>query len=532
MHTHHERGIALVLALFLMTALSVLGASLMFLSQTETYASMNYRMMSQARYAGEAGVQKAGNFLLDSTQYTLPTTAQLADYKYDVSPVLRTSNLQPVVLSAKDAACTGSNYPDAAMQTAFCAAAKGALAAGNASISYNSTATLLAMQKFTSYGAGEVVVQTWQITGDGSLSGTRNATVEVVATIETPKVPANSFAAFGTDSGCGALTFGGNVKTNSYDPSTLSGSTAPTTANGALSNDGGDVGTNGNLTISGHVDVYGKLYTPRTGVGNCTTGNVTALTESGAATVSDSLVQLPSPVAYPAPTIPTQSALPAVSLSSAGTTAVTCALLGPTLTQGTQAEVQAGTAQCNVTGSTITLNGTGSTLSLPSLTTTAQVNIVLVASTSAAQYDFNSISLGGQSTIGPYATAAGQTVVVDVVGKDNTGTDIATPIDFTGGSYAAVTGCATCSAYDANFLQIIYGGTGNIIMSGNSAASAVVYAPNSAITLHGTSDIYGSMLGKTIDDTSGANIHYDSNLQNTLFVPGNPVIGTFTWKRY
>ena len=69
MHTHNERGIALVLALFLMSALSVLGASLMFLSQTETYASMNYRMMSQARYAAEAGVQKASNFLLDPAQY-------------------------------------------------------------------------------------------------------------------------------------------------------------------------------------------------------------------------------------------------------------------------------------------------------------------------------------------------------------------------------------------------------------------------------------------------------------------------------
>ena len=55
-----------------MSALSVLAASLMFLSQTETYASMNYRMMSQARYAGEAGVQKAANFLLDPTQYTVP----------------------------------------------------------------------------------------------------------------------------------------------------------------------------------------------------------------------------------------------------------------------------------------------------------------------------------------------------------------------------------------------------------------------------------------------------------------------------
>ena len=41
---------------------------------------------------------------------------------------------------------------------------------------------------------------------------------------------------------------------------------------------GGDVGTNGNLTINGSVDVNGNLSTPRTGVGNCTTGNVTACT--------------------------------------------------------------------------------------------------------------------------------------------------------------------------------------------------------------------------------------------------------------
>ena len=71
MDTHNERGIALVLALFLMSAMSVLAASLMFLSQTETYASMNYRMMSQARYRRRGGVQKAADFLLDPAQYTV-----------------------------------------------------------------------------------------------------------------------------------------------------------------------------------------------------------------------------------------------------------------------------------------------------------------------------------------------------------------------------------------------------------------------------------------------------------------------------
>ena len=91
MQTNNERGIALVLALFLMTALSVLGASLMFLSQTETYASMNYRVMSQTRYAAEAGVNKAANFLEDPLQYTMPTAVggvdPITNYNTNVSPV-------------------------------------------------------------------------------------------------------------------------------------------------------------------------------------------------------------------------------------------------------------------------------------------------------------------------------------------------------------------------------------------------------------------------------------------------------------
>src|SRR4051812_46027231 len=100
MKSTQERGIALILALFLMSAMSVLAASLMFLSQTETYASMNYRMMSQARYAGESAVQKASDFLMDSAQYHVPTASNvgdpLANFDRTHSPVLYMG--QPVVL--------------------------------------------------------------------------------------------------------------------------------------------------------------------------------------------------------------------------------------------------------------------------------------------------------------------------------------------------------------------------------------------------------------------------------------------------
>ena len=178
MHEHSERGIALILTLFLMSALSVLAASLMFLSQTETYASMNYKMMSQARYAAESGVQKAANFLLDSTQYTVPggVSDPLSNYDRTKSPVICLSgcpnNNQPVVLSATTA--KASNYPAAAVQTAFNNAAKGTLTAADATMTYGAYATLIAMQVFDSYGGGQAVVQTWEITANGTLVGRPN----------------------------------------------------------------------------------------------------------------------------------------------------------------------------------------------------------------------------------------------------------------------------------------------------------------------------------------------------------------------
>src|SRR5688572_10846661 len=111
MQKNSERGIAIVISLLLMTAMSVLAASLMFLAQSETYASMNYRMMSQARYAGEAAVQKASDFLLDETIYFMPSSGAIDDFDvYDTarSPVEYLG--APVVLST-DVVAHPFNYP-------------------------------------------------------------------------------------------------------------------------------------------------------------------------------------------------------------------------------------------------------------------------------------------------------------------------------------------------------------------------------------------------------------------------------------
>src|SRR5262245_49135708 len=223
---HDERGVALALALFLMSALSVLAASMMFLSQTETYSSMNYRMMSQARYAAEAGVQRAGNFLFDPAQYAKSGTTNpldpLANYDFSTSPVKYNGN--PVILSTIPGVV--SNYPVAAVVTAFNNAAQGTLTVGNQRMTYRSAAKLISMQTFDPYG-GSIgtpgLVQTWEITSTGTLNGSRPATVEVVAYAEQPIWSANSYAAFATGNTCGAMAFNGDVTINSYDSSTLSG---------------------------------------------------------------------------------------------------------------------------------------------------------------------------------------------------------------------------------------------------------------------------------------------------------------------
>jgi hypothetical protein len=61
----------------------------------------------------------------------------------------------------------------------------------------------------------------------------------------------------------------------------------------------------------------------------------------------------------------------------------------------------------------------------------------------------------------------------------------------------------------------------DISVTGGSSASYAVYAPDSNVKITGGSDLYGAIVGKTIDATGGAQIHYDTALKTA---PG----GAFT----
>jgi hypothetical protein len=313
------------------------------------------------------------------------------------------------------------------------------------------------------------------------------------------------------------LEFSGHVDINSYDSTNYTGATVPT-----MDASGGNVGTNGNLHLIGGANVDGNLYTPRIGVGTCASGSVDAFT--GSLDHVDSIVRLPAVVVYPTPPVPAWSNVAATGPINSPTGA--CALLGLTIPTNCAEDAIAGT---------ITIDGHGTTLSLPQVRLGGALHIVMVASHPPAQYNFNSIKLEGGATVGISATSPIQGVLVDVVGKDNTGAVLTAPnlpIDFVGGTFAAPTCAGTCSNFDASMLQFIYSGTTEIDLTGNSGAAATFYAPHAPIIFSGTADLYGSVLGKTIDNVGNANIHYDRRLQHDFYVIGHPMVGTFSWKRY
>lgn len=485
-----QEGVALVLALLFVLAMSAVGASMVALSQSEAVSSQNYRLMSQARYGAESGVHRAINYFLNS--YTLPGSGAdpLANYDMTVSPV--TYQNQPVVLSTM--ATVASNYPAAATRNAFIAAVQGALPAGSSSVQYTASAVLVSMRQIQSYGAGaSTVVQTWRITGSGSIAGVRNAAVEVVSTLEREIVPTHTYSAFATNPGCGALNFSGGVTTDSYD----SASMTLVAGKPATQSHTGDVGTNGNLTEGGGSVINGTLSTPRSGVGNCKAGAVDALTQNGGAVLTGGLVQLPQAVAYPMPAAP--SPVPPETNNQIAANA-TCATAGMA-------------TNCAGTGGVLTLTPTaGTPLVLGNVKLTGGSTLHLRAGT----YNLNSITLAGGSSVildsGP--------VIMNIEGDD-----VVTALDFTGGSLSN-------STFVPSNFQVQYRGTGNIKLNGGTQSSGMIYAPQSAITLTGGADFFGSVLGATVTVNGGTRIHYDRQLSQTFFSVGNSMLSTFTWKKY
>ena len=369
-----------------------------------------------------------------------------------------------------------------------------------------------------------VVIQTWEIVGEGSITGARDATVEVSALVERQTTPIFAYAAFSTDPGCSSMSFSGGGSTDSFDSRivTLGADGRPVTAAS-----GGDVGTNGNLVASGGggggggggstaTVINGSLSTPRTGVGACTSSNVTAETINGQANVTSGLVQLAQTVEYPTPPLPNPLPTIGTNVKFQGTCAPASSVCADnTLPTGT---VLGGTGPSPMHDPPL---APGGKIVLSDVETQAGTVLVL----KGGEYNFNSLTMNSNSTI-VVAPGTGQ-VKINIYGKKPDGTDLTTPITITGNGLVN-----TNADFDARDLQIIYAGAGGVQMAGGEKTAALIYAPNASGRFSGGSDLYGAVVVKQLTDLGGAAIHYDRAMKNAALTAGRYMMSAFTWKNY
>jgi hypothetical protein len=280
-----------------------------------------------------------------------------------------------------------------------------------------------------------------------SLTGSGTSSISGVGSLST-------YALFATANGCSSVNISGNGTVDSYNGLTNSG----------------NVGTNGNATLSGNPVVSGAIYSPVAGSGNCSSKSTTGLSTSGKAQATGGLKALPGPVNYPLP--PAPSPVP------------------PTTTQ-------------NISGSCGTVSGCSSAGGSKSvnLAPGGYGNLSATGGTtlhlSAGTYNFNSLTLSGNSIL--YVDSG--PVVINLAGASLSASGAA--LDLSGGSIV------NPSAVTSN-LQFYYAGSKACKVSGGTGSYAMVYAPNAAINISGGAHFYGSIVGSTINSSGNTAVHYDA----------------------
>ena len=523
MKRSNQKGVALIFALIFVLVLSIAAAALMFLSQSETFASMNYRLMTQSRYGAEAGLHAAANYLMNNyPQPGVAATDPLNAYNLTVSPITPIAGATPIVLGPTMNGLA-PNYPVAATLTDFNRNTQKSLTAGSSTVNYSVNAELLSMKKVQQcQSLAPLTAQLWRLTSHGDINGVRAAEVEVSALLESHVVPCYNYAGFATGSGCGSISFNGGGTIDSYNSMnmTLSGG-SPVTQNYM-----GNLGSNGNVNTAANTTINGTFSSPDSGVGACgagggvdaLSGNVAAVTGCSTASTcipAPGLIKLPQTVAMTAPTIPNAPPPPATNLGN-GDAPLTLTPCGANCPQN-------GNNHGNY-GDIVVSGGASNIITF--------VPAMVGGNCVPGTYYVNSISLAGNASIavGPcQGTGPGtgnpavyQPVVINVVGAGQ-----ATPLDIGGNGIAN-------STFNSTMLSINYAGTGAINLHGNGSSTAVLYAPNAGITFSGNANWYGSVIGNTIQSNGNASvsIHYDRALQANLATVGNWTLDSFTWSKF
>lgn len=477
---------ALILSLLIVFLLSAAAAAIIFATQTDVVTTANYSFLTQARYVSEAGAQAAANWVIAYTVPTNPcTSSSLTCTTYPISDA--STKLKNVVLTT-DPNVTQYFPIDGTAQTNFSNYIAGLPSLGVPGASFVVTAQLMSVPG--SGGVSGWPETQWLITSKGTISNSSSAwkpvTVQVQETLEyQPSINTFQYGAFATATGCAALSLGGSMYTDSYNSGWVSGGGfTPVGYSSSIATNHGNIGSNGNLTITGNgLTVNGSYSSPDTGIGNCVSGTPDALTGRAALILNDPggvPIKLASALVYPTPTIP-----PAGTASPSG----------GTINPGNYGNISV---------------GGNSTLILDPGTTAPGTYV----------YNINSLDMHGSSQMQLKVTTA-QVIVINVTGAGTT-----TPMLLRG------TSNANSNTLTPEQLVINYAGTGTITLGGTSDTTALVYAPNAVVSLSGNGDVNGAVVGNTITDSGSSNIHYDTNAANVSNATIRNYLLSFSWSKY
>jgi hypothetical protein len=513
----------LILVMLSMMVLSVLAATIVFTARSETLASYNFKLDTQADYLAKAGIQQALNWLR-SSRYQGVAHSQANTY-YDVHSTgvpynYWTSDASPVRCKSGCGVTTGSNntvefrsisgtgstnYPLSGVVTNFNTdfPSGGIRVTGDA----NNSGLLfvdMVLLNYQTVGVGTppavtaAPVETWLITSRARWTGTSGSTSTVAmaeerAVVQPIYLPTWGNALYGYCSvamggSSGVCTDAFNSAFGGYAAGNVTvaakGCNDPSAAN--VIDAGAGVGANGGVTLSSNVTVSGNVTIGSDPTSGCTASGYSGTTSS----VAGQVVSGPHINPPPVPTFPSGFPTGAPNVDT-GTYPQTAA--GGTPPANTTVTPGVGNTYTQPCAAGFTCNGSAAN---PYLISELSGSVTLVGGADVfhpVYYDINSISLTGNNGI---------TVTGFVIWN------VKSSLDIHGN------GVANTLTNAPESCQINFAGTSGAI-GGNGAMSAIVIAPEADIAMKGGGSkgyMVGSVQAKNIDFQGGYPLHYDIQL--------------------
>jgi|SRR5579875_3506991 len=544
---HGERGIALILTMLAVLVLSILVAGMVFSSRSETFASYNYKLNTQADYLAKAGIQEALAWFRSqsyqavsesqaSSYYQVTSDGSLYNlYNSNSSPVLCISgcpsnNTQVQLIGISG---TGdSNYPSITngagtlVSSAFTQSLSNARVTGDANDSgtFSVNAVLINYQTVYTQGQGcstpPCPAETWLVTSQGVWTGGSGSSATVAKAVETAIVqpvftPTWSNALYGYCS----VSMGGSAGTctDSYNSALGAyGGGSNKTASGACDSTspnviaaGAGVGANGGVSLGSNVTVSGNVTIGTGPPPSCSASGFSGSSSS----VKGEVITGPHVNPPATPTFPSNlSSAPSYSGSQTlpvGATWSGSFPYAPSLSLYGQ--------PC-VTGSTC--NGTALNpylISSISLSSSSTLQLIGGSSISSpVYYDIGSLSESGQAQI----QVSGYVVL-----------NVQSSLSISGNGITN----GVSSDIPPEAVQINYAGTSASI-GGNGAISAIISAPNATVSLGGGGSkgyMVGAIQAANVSVQGGYPVHYDIQLNRlgggTLSVP---IVSAYSRKKF